>query len=128
MKKNLLDILACPLDKNYPLELFEFNTKEIHAKNNEDQQHRPSPQKIDNKFNDKIEQNENTTTTTDITTVIIDGMLYCNKCNRFYPIVEEIPILLPDDLRDKNKDIEFLNKWKNKISKDILGKLKPWSI
>jgi uncharacterized protein YbaR (Trm112 family) len=29
MKKNMLDILACPLDKNYPLELIELNVKEL---------------------------------------------------------------------------------------------------
>ena len=28
MKRNILDILACPIDKHYPLELIELDTKE----------------------------------------------------------------------------------------------------
>ena len=28
MRKLMLDLLACPIDKHYPLELFEINTKE----------------------------------------------------------------------------------------------------
>ncbi len=28
MRKSMLDLLACPIDKHYPLELFEINTKE----------------------------------------------------------------------------------------------------
>ena len=40
--------------------------------------------------------------------VIIEGAIFCSKCSRFYPIMEEIPIMLPDDLRDKKHEIEFL--------------------
>lgn len=76
MKKELLDILACPIDKHYPLELIEINSK-----------------------ND----------------VIIDGALLCTKCNRFYPIIDEIPVMLPDELRKSNEDIEFLSKWVDKL-------------
>ncbi|MFL6369666.1 MAG: Trm112 family protein, partial [Nitrososphaeraceae archaeon] len=81
MKKSMLDLLACPIDKHYPLELFEINVKED---NNED-------------------------------VIISDGVLFCNKCYRFYPIIEEIPVLLPDELREKQKDIDFLQEWHNKI-------------
>ena len=43
-----------------------------------------------------------------------EGLLRCPKCNRWYPIgnsVETIPELMPDDLRDEEKDIEWLKKW-----------------
>ncbi|MDI1495036.1 MAG: hypothetical protein K8823_342 [Cenarchaeum symbiont of Oopsacas minuta] len=36
------------------------------------------------------------------------GALYCTKCNRFYPIVDGIPVMLPDELRDKKLDSDFL--------------------
>jgi uncharacterized protein YbaR (Trm112 family) len=80
MKRKLLDILACPIDKHYPLELLEFNT------NGE---------------------------------IIIDGVLLCTECRRYYPIIDEIPVMLPDDLRSKNEDIGFLNRWKEKLPSEV---------
>ncbi len=69
MKKTLLDILACPMDKYSPLEIHEIKM------NGDD---------------------------------IAEGVLYCEKCCRFYPIIQGIPILLNDELRDKKQELEFL--------------------
>lgn len=90
MKKSLMmDIIACPVDKHFPLELFElrFNADDV-----------------------------------------IDGVLFCNKCKRFYLVVDEIPIMLPDDLREKEKEIEVLTKWKSKLPSKITEQGKPWHI
>ena len=86
MKRKLLDILACPIDKHYPLELFEVNS-------------------------------ENET--------IVDGALFCTECNRFYPIIDEIPVMLPDDLRNKNEDLDFLTKHKERLPDKIVKQGKP---
>ncbi len=91
----MLELLACPVDKHYPLELFEINIKE--DKDNED-------------------------------AIITDGILFCNKCYRFYPIIDEIPVLLPDELREKQKDIDFLHKWHNKIPSKVINEANPWHI
>jgi uncharacterized protein YbaR (Trm112 family) len=91
----MLDILACPIDKYYPLELIEIDTVE-----------------------DKT-INEN---------VIKEGVLFCSQCSRFYPIIEEIPVMLPDELRDKEKDIEFLQKWHEKIPSKIIKNGHPWHL
>lgn len=95
MKRSMLDILACPIDKYYPLELIEIDTVE-----------------------DKT-INEN---------VIIEGVLFCSQCSRFYPIIEEIPVMLPDELRDKEKDIQFLQKWHEKIPSKIIENGHPWHL
>ncbi|HYZ51877.1 MAG TPA: Trm112 family protein [Nitrososphaeraceae archaeon] len=95
MKKSMLELLACPIDKHYPLELFEINIKE--DKDNEG-------------------------------AIITDGILFCNKCYRFYPIIDEIPVLLPDELREKQKDIDFLHKWYNKIPSKVINEANPWHI
>jgi len=87
MRRKLLDILACPIDKHYPLQLLEFSTKE------------PD--------------------------VIVDGVLICDSCQRFYPIIDEIPVMLPDDLRSRKEDSEFLEKWKDKMPKETLESGKP---
>ena len=89
MKKKLMEILACPIDKFYPLEIFEITT------NNE---------------------------------IISEGAIFCPKCSRYYPIVEEIPIMLPDELRDKNQDIEFLKKHKSNLPDKIVASGAPWHL
>jgi uncharacterized protein YbaR (Trm112 family) len=76
MQRQLLDILACPIDKHYPLQMTELNAS-----------------------GDKI----------------VDGVLFCDKCGRFYPIIDEIPVMLPDELRNKKEDLDFLTKWKDKL-------------
>jgi uncharacterized protein YbaR (Trm112 family) len=99
MKKRLLDILACPIDKFYPLELFELNTRKSNGSDRE-----------------KAEL------------TIEEGILYCSKCNRFYPIIDEIPIMLPDELRDRDKDMKFLQKWRDKIPSKIISDPRPYQI
>ena len=87
MRRKLLDILACPIDKHYPLRLLEFSAKE------------PD--------------------------VVVDGALICEECGRFYPIVDEIPVMLPDDLRSKREDTEFLTRWRDRMPKETLESGKP---
>lgn len=91
----MLDILACPIDKYYPLELIEIDTAEDKT----------------------IDEN-----------VIKEGVLFCSQCSRFYPIIEEIPVMLPDELRDKEKDIQFLQKWHEKIPSKIIKNGHPWHL
>ncbi|NOJ27469.1 MAG: hypothetical protein DA330_05610 [Nitrososphaera sp.] len=85
----MLDILACPVDKHYPLELYEINTQ--------DQE-------------------------------IQEGILFCSKCSRFYPITEEIPVMLPDELREKQRDLDFLGKWQDKVPEKVKNQGKPWHL
>ncbi|MDX1596647.1 MAG: Trm112 family protein [Nitrosopumilaceae archaeon] len=89
MNKTMIDILACPIDKHHPLELFELKQKDD---------------------------------------IISEGALYCTECSRFYPIIEEIPIMLPDDLRDKKQDIEFLKNNKDKLPEKITESASPWHL
>lgn len=89
MNKSMLDILACPMDKNHPLELFEIKEKE---------------------------------------NVVVEGALFCTKCSRFFPIIEEIPIMLPDELRDKKQEMEFLKSNKYKLPEKIITKALPWHL
>jgi uncharacterized protein len=86
MKRKLLDILACPIDKHYPLELFEVKSE---------------------------------------ADLIVDGALFCSECGRYYPIVDEIPIMLPDDLRNRNEDLEFLSKYRDRLPEKIVKTGKP---
>jgi len=83
-----MNILACPIDKHFPLELHVFE--------------------------DKGE--------------VVQGMIVCPKCLRWYPIRDEIPEMLPDELRKRNEDLPFLKKWKSKTPKNILTEGKPFNL
>jgi len=83
-----LDILACPIDKYYPLDLHVFEEKEE----------------------------------------IVEGMLVCSKCGRWYPIIDEIPQMLPDDLRDQRDDLSWLNKWRDTAPSRVVMEGKPFNL
>ncbi len=89
MNKKMIEILACPIDKHFPLELFELVTKGE---------------------------------------VVSEGVIFCTKCSRFYPIIDEIPDMLPDELRDKNQHIEFLKKYKDSLPAKIINEGLPWHL
>ena len=59
---------------------------------------------------------------------IVDGLLTCPECGRYYPIVDEIPVMLPDEMRNKKTDLEFLRKWGQSIPDDVARGGKPWSL
>ena len=59
---------------------------------------------------------------------IENGLINCEKCKRWYPIVETIPQMLPDELRGEKKEIKFLEKWKTNIPDNILKEGKPFNL
>ena len=132
----MLDILACPMDKNYPLDLIELHVKELENDNLRESNFKfPNDEKKNKKNNLTVNQEINNIRAEvnkdkdkDKVIVIIEGILYCRKCLRFYPIIDEIPIMLPDELREKEKDLEFLNKWKDNITQKILKNANPWHL
>lgn len=91
MKRKLLDILACPIDKYYPLDLLVFE------ENKESQE-------------------------------IVWGVLTCSKCNRWYPIIDEIPHMLPDELREAREDVPFLEKWKSQLPAKVVNEGVPFNL
>jgi uncharacterized protein YbaR (Trm112 family) len=89
MQRKLLDILACPIDKHYPLGMLEFGVKGD---------------------------------------IVVDGVLTCSECGRYYPIIDEIPVMLPDNLRNRKEDLDFLQKWSSKLPTEVVHGGKPWSL
>ena len=45
---------------------------------------------------------------------ILDGVMRCPECKRWYPIFETIPQMLPDGVRDADSDQAFMDKWVSK--------------
>ncbi|KOH45978.1 Trm112 family protein [Sunxiuqinia dokdonensis] len=76
MKKDLINKLCCPFDKN-ELEL------QIFAE--------------------------------DLSEDIREGILICPSCKRYYPIIHGIPIMSPDEYREKELELPIINRWKNQL-------------
>ena len=133
MNKKLLDILVCPFDKVSALELIVFNTlsntsTESSRSSSLTDQDAITKERV-NVENNKTNHQDGPITTSVLSSEIIqEGLLICRTCMRFYPITEEIPIILPDELRDKKNDIQFLKTWKESIPNDLLKNLKPWTL
>lgn len=57
------------------------------------------------------------------------GVLLCPECKRWFPIIDTIPQMLPDEYRDKELEIEFLKTNKNLLHKGFFKQdLKPFNL
>ena len=60
---------------------------------------------------------------------IKSGLLVCPQCKRWYPIIDTIPHMLPDEYRNKNQELEFLKTNKNLLNDEFFKQdLKPFNI
>uniref|UniRef100_A0A7J3V0V5 Trm112 family protein n=1 Tax=Candidatus Methanosuratincola petrocarbonis (ex Vanwonterghem et al. 2016) TaxID=1867261 RepID=A0A7J3V0V5_9CREN len=59
---------------------------------------------------------------------IEEGALICGSCKRWYPIIETIPHMLPDEMRKAEEDLGFMEKWKGKLPTDIVQNGKPFNL
>jgi len=62
-------------------------------------------------------------------TEIDSGLLFCEQCLRWFPIVESIPQMLPDEYRNKENDLQFLKNHKILFDPDFFKqKLRPYNL
>ncbi|MEB2793074.1 MAG: hypothetical protein G5Z42_01375 [Caldisphaeraceae archaeon] len=50
---------------------------------------------------------------------VVDGIIICKNCGRWYPIIDGIPRMINDKYRKYHEDKQFLSKYKDKIPVDI---------
>ena len=139
MQIRLLDILADPNTKDWPLKLHIFKKvtkeREIEAppyeetglycrfycaknnvffvKNEQGEEKRIPKEKWDKKIT--IEECKEC-----IKEEIIEGVLISERKDgekQWFPIVDEIPVMFPDELRDKGIDARFMEKYKEELKK-----------
>ena len=129
MKYRLMDLLACPICKHFPLELIVIEEKVYPDRKT------PSNKPLcelycgyKNKY--LKEMVEEPPCNDCIKKEIVTGVLYCNKCGRWYPIINTIPHMLPDYIRKKEKEreIRFLREYKEYIPRKILYKGQPYNL
>jgi len=123
MKYRLMDLLACPICKEFPLQLKVFVERDVD---------RPPAQVNCELYcgyvQKQLSELEERPCQACGKKEISDGILLCQRCARWYPIMEDIPRMLPDDLRNKNQDLAFMSSWRSNIPQTVLDSGKPFSL
>lgn len=135
LKKRLLEVLVCPYDKATPLKLHIFEERilsEVMLPKASENTMVVCQYYCGNKNIKLIDESENQSKVivdniskisynTDcqdcIKTEIVAGILECPKCNAFYPIIDDIPIMVKPELRNEEIEKQFTEKWANNIKK-----------
>lgn len=118
MKYRLMDILACPMCRNFPLRLIVFSRDSRYSVKE------TMRCELYCSYHDGlIEQLKETNCKECYSFEITDGLLICQRCGRWYAIIDEIPIMLPDNFRDRKREREFVERWGDKIPPEILKTL-----
>jgi uncharacterized protein YbaR (Trm112 family) len=127
VKQRLLDLLACPHCKHFPLTLKIIEQESIEV--------RRQIQEVlctlyCGRFGGYVK--DLTLSPADCHTCMgIDvkvGVLGCGNCGRWFPIIDAIPHMLPDELRNEREDREFLETYKAHIPAHILMEGKPFNL
>lgn len=128
MKYRLMDLLACPYDKTFPLELRILEVRKYEERTLSFKK-KPACELFCAFKGRKVEELQGDPGCDEcIKFEVAEGVLRCPTCNRWYPIIDEIPILLPDEMRDKHDDLEFLKKYESRLSRDVLEEGRPWNL
>ncbi len=124
MKYSLINIIACPMCKNFPLKVIVFSER-TYSRNIA----------VEKPFCDlycglrgKYVKEADTPCEECLKIEVVDGIIVCDKCLRWYPIIDEIPRMLPDDLRKEAEDKDFLRKYSDKIPKEVLENGRPYNL
>lgn len=133
-----MDIAACPMCKHFPLELYVIEEKVYPER---EQQIRELLEKfkpplceiycymLQLPIGKRVTEAGSSTPCLDcLKTEVVTGVLYCPNCGRWYPIIDEIPRMLPDNLRRKDEDLKFLQKYADRLPEKITRRGKPWSL
>jgi len=127
LKYRLMDLLACPIDKTFPLKLIVLRESEasVHSAAGGPCELYCGRLAREVKPSDTPEA---LGCSTCMKTEVEEGVLYCTTCSRWYPILEGIPRLLPDQLRDREEDLKFLRRFKDRLPREVVEEGRPYNL
>jgi len=127
LKYRLVDLLACPMCRNFPLELHVIEERKLQRRD----LGRPKPLcELWCSYLKKDLSKEKVETPCEecIAIEIVTAVIHCRRCGRWYPVIDEIPRMLPDMYRNEKEDKDFLQKHRDKIPVEILKGGKPYNL
>ena len=126
MKYRLLDLLACPICKKFPLEHVVIEEK-VYERSFQVED-KPFCELYCGLRRAMVGEVKETPCEECFKREVVTGVLYCPNCGRWYPIDEEIPRMLPDELREEKYEKAFLQKYKDRIPEKIVLHGKPFNL
>lgn len=123
LKYPLLNFVACPMCKNFPLKLYIFKEIEHEIRKHGNFLRTPCDRYCG--YREKyVDQGVDKSLC--VKKEVKWGLLYCDKCGRWFPIVKGVPLLYPDDIHLKTHvrkiDEVFIKAFIDKIPKDVISK------
>ncbi len=138
MKHRFMDLAACPMCKHFPLELYVIEDKEYPEREEQIKEllekYKPPLCELYCYYLQKpigkpVKEVGSEAPCADCLKLeVVVGVMYCPNCGRWYPIIDEIPRMLPDNLRRKEEDLNFLRKYQERLPGKIVFEGKPWSL
>ena len=131
MRYALLNLLACPMCKHFPLELHAF---EVRKESRNFEVKKPFCDYYCGYLGKYVRDlsTESSPCNECLNLEIKAGVLICPKCGRWYPIVDGIPLMYPDKMRQhprvKTRERDFVLTYKDKfpeIFQKILQRYDP---
>jgi uncharacterized protein YbaR (Trm112 family) len=120
LKYRLMDILACPICKAFPLELQVLEAFKGEAKRRD---------KVGCELycvynGGMIKEIQKPDLVEDCEVCfsydLKEASLACPKCGRWYPVMDGIPHMLPDELRNESEDRQFLEKYRDRLQEKVV--------
>lgn len=118
-----LDVIKCVHCKSFPLEIFviederqEFDTSNLEI---------PFCKVYCGYLRENIQQGKSYPCSECVKTGIKTAVLYCKNCKHWYPVRNGIVVMLTDNKRKRDKDLEFLRAHRDKIPEQILNEGEP---
>ena len=129
MKYRLMDVLACPECKKFPLELIVLSERTIEGAEAPEGFRCQDYCGLERKFLKELEEEPDCRAC--FAREIEEGVLYCPGCGRWYPIMAALPRLFPDRLREermKREELAFLRKHEAELPEKITREGKPYNL
>ena len=121
-----MDYIRCIYCKNFPLKLIPLETvkEEVDVSGLEF----PLCRNYCAYLGEEIKRDKQYPCSECLSIGIRNGVLYCDKCGRWYPIRDGIVHMLRDNKRREAVDKEFLRRWRDKLPEEIVVKGKPFNL
>ncbi|RLG82231.1 MAG: Trm112 family protein [Thermoprotei archaeon] len=122
MRYALLNLLACPMCKHFPLKLYVFEKRKLSAEYSVKTPFCDVFCGLKEAFIKELDV-EQIKCGECLKEDIVSGILVCPNCKRWYPIIDGIPWMYPDKhrehLRIKRREEDFIRKYYELLPLDV---------